>query len=285
MNQTNVVTESTKPSRRQPNSNTPQPRATPSTKRPRTEAVDEQFSQEEPELTRDEAKELLRKCQECAKEVKGASTAFRRAVCQVHVQGVLKVLKMGDKLFRTKVSLAVPNSHRSNINRLYLAAVMDAKLNLPPGVVNEYALRILRTKVPEENWATVVAHGKKKMGLYGKIQADTIVEAARELGYLKLPVDTPSQAKDGESVGDDEKNHESEDNRNQQQEADAKPRIKVDETKYEAVQAWLEKLIKLQKGLEKLLNQFDEHPTLIQEVVDLLKHQYQQLDDLLNAIG
>ncbi len=287
MNQTNGVSGSSKAIRSQPNSKIQQPGTPPSAKHPIKKTLDKPLPKPEPDLTLDEAEELLRNCQECAKAVNGTAKAFRRAVCEAYVQGALKVLKVNDAGFRQEVSMGVTgNRHRSTINRLCLAGKMDAKYKLPPGAVNEYALRTCRTKVPEDKWGAVLAHAKKKMGLYGKIEAPTIEAAARELGCLKPRADHPSPAKGGESVGDGEENRESQNTSNQQQKAATKTRSNVTETREEAVRVWLEKLMNLQLGLEKLLKKHGIQPAQIQKVVTLVKHQRQQLNDLLKkAIG
>lgn len=162
---------------------------------------------------------------------------------------------------------------------------MDWEFKLPPGATPEYALRTCRTMALVDNWGAVLAHALKQMGSHQKITAKSIEAAARELGCLKPRADNASPAKGGESVGDGEENRESQDTSNQQQEAATKTRSNETETKEEVVQAWLEKLMNLQLGLEKLLKKHGIQPAQILKVVALVKDQYQQLDDLLSEIG
>lgn len=277
---------------REPNSRITQPDATRSAKHPLNEAVDKPIPKPKPVTTPEEAKELLRNCQETAKAVNGTAKAFRRAVCEAYVQGALKVLKLSDKGFCLKVSMGVTNNrHRSTLNRLCLAAAMDAKYKLPPGEVNESALRMCRTKVPVDKRGDVLAHARKKKGSYGKITAWDIQAAAKELGCLK-PSDPPPPAKAGEPVRDVEASCERSAN------SDVKAAVRrttpqddttssnVAETREETFQALFQEYSKHQNALQRLLKKFDIQPALMQQVTALVKHQRQQLDDLLKkAIG
>lgn len=284
MNQTNVVTQSTKSIPVSPYSKTPQPGTPPSAKHPPKEALDKPLPKRKPKLTLDEAEELLWKCQECVKEVHSARIHLRRAVYEAYVQRAHESLHMTPQEFHLAIS-KTNNRHRSTINRMCLAGQGDAKYKLPPGELSEYGHRWLRIKVPRDKRGDVLAHALKKKGSYRKITAKSIEAAARELGCLKPRADNASQAKGGESVGDGEENRESQDTSNQQQEAATKTRSNETETKEEVVQAWLEKLMNLQLGLEKLLKKHGIQPAQILKVVALVKDQYQQLDDLLSEIG
>jgi hypothetical protein len=252
MNQTNVVTQSTKSIPVSPYSKTPQPKTIRPAQLPLNGALDEQFSQEEPELTLEEAKELERSCQECVTKMHGTTDALRRAVYQAYVQGAPERLGMNKEEFQLKVASAGTNNiHRSTINRMCLAARMEAGLKLPFGEVKEATLRMLRTKVPKEKCGAVLKHALKKAGSYPAIEAKAIEPAARELGYLKTPSDHPAEIN----------NH------------------------GEAVRAWFQEHSKHQNALQRLLKKHGIQPAQIQKVVALVKHQYQQLDDLLSEIG
>ena len=292
MNQTNVVTQSTKSIPVSPYSKTPQPKTIRPAQLPLNGALDEQFSQEEPELTLEEAKELERSCQECVTKMHGTTDALRRAVYQAYVQGAPERLGMNKEEFQLKVASAGTNNiHRSTINRMCLAARMEAGLKLPFGEVKEATLRMLRTKVPKEKCGAVLKHALKKAGSYPAIEAKAIEPAARELGYLKTLADNASQAKGGEPVRDVEASCE------RSATSDVKAAVRrttpqddttssnVTETREEAVRVWLQEYSKHQNALQRLLKKFDIQPAQIQKVVALVKHQYQQLDDLLSEIG
>jgi hypothetical protein len=159
---------------------------------------------------------------------------------------------MSPKEFRLEVSSAVTNNiHRSTINRICLAARMEAGLKLPFGEVKESTLRTLRIKVPKNKCGAVLKHALKEKGSYSKITAKAIEVAARELGCLKTPSDNPTESKN----------------------------------QGEGVQAWLQEHSKHQNALPRLLKMLGTQPALIQEVAALVKHQRQQLNDLLTAIG
>ncbi len=252
MNQTNGVSGSSKAIRSQPNSRTPQPVATRSAQDRQEEEFDMPLPKPIPVTTRDEANELLRNCQECVKEVRRAGIDLRQTLYQALVRGAPKLLGMSSQKFRLAVSSAVTNTiHRSYINRICLAATTEAALKLPFGKVNESALRTLRTKVLKDMWGEVLELALEEKGSYSKITAKDIVEAARELGYLKTPSDHPAEIN----------NH------------------------GEAVRVWLQEYSKHQRALQRLLNKFDIQPAQIQKVVALVKRQRQQLDDLLSEIG
>lgn len=292
MNQTNGVSGSRNLIRHEPNSRTPQPVATRSAQQPIKETLDKPLPKPKPKLTLDEAEELLWKCQECVKEVRSARIHLRRAVYEAYVQRAHESLHMSSQEFRLAISMT-NNSHRSTINRICLAGQMDAEHDLPPGDLSEYALRWLRIKVPRDKRGKVLAHALKKKDSYRKITAKDILATARELGCLKPPSHPPSPAKAGEPVRDIEASCERPAN------SDVKAAVRrvtpqddttssnVTETRDpgEVVQAWLEKLMNLQLGLEKLLKKHGIQPAQIQKVVALVKHQYQQLDDLLSEIG
>ena len=150
------------------------------------------------------------------------------------------------------VSSAVTNNiHRSTINRICLAATTEAALKIPFGEMKESTLRTLRIKVPRDKCGEVLALALKKKGSYSKITAKDIEAAARELGYLKTPSDHPAETN----------NH------------------------GEVIRVWFQEYSKHQRALQRLLEQFSTPPALMQQVTDLVKHQRQQLNDLLSEIG
>ncbi len=252
MKRNNGIFGSSKAIRHEPNSRTPQPDATRSAKHPLNEALDKQFPKPKPVTTLEEAKELERSCQECVTKMHGTTDALRRAVYQAYVQGAPERLGMNKEEFQLKVASAGTNNiHRSTINRMCLAARMEAGLKLPFGEVKEATLRMLRTKVPKEKCGAVLKHALKKAGSYPAIEAKAIEPAARELGYLKTPSDHPAEIN----------NH------------------------GEAVRAWFQEHSKHQNALQRLLKKHGIQPAQIQKVVALVKQQYQQLDDLLSEIG
>ncbi len=224
--------------------------------------------------------------------MRSAGIHLRRAVYEAYVQRAHESLHMSSQEFHLAISMT-NNRHRSTINRICLAGQMDAEHDLPPGDLREYALRLLRIKVPRDKRGKVLAHALKKKDSYRKITAKDILATARELGCLKPPSHPPSPAKASEPVRDVEASCERSAN------SDVKAAVRrvtpQDDTTSsnaaetrdpgEVVQAWLEKLMNLQLGLEKLLKKHGIQPAQIQKVVALVKHQYQQLDDLLSEIG
>ncbi len=259
MNQTNVVSGSRKPIRHEPNSRTPQPNTTPSAKHPLKKAVDKPLPKPKPVTTLEEAQEFLRKCQECVTNVQSYETNVRSAmatlrwvVYQAYLQDVPKLLGMNKEEFHLAVSSAVTNNiHRSTVNRICLAVRMEVAFKIPFGEMKESVFRALRTKVPRDKCRKVLEHALKKKGSYSKITAKDIEAAARELGYLNTPSDHPAEIN----------NH------------------------GEVIRVWFQEYSKHQRALQRLLGQFSTPPALMQQVTDLVKHQRQQLDDLLSEIG
>lgn len=259
MNQTNLFSGSRVLIRHEPNSRTPRPKTIRPAKHPLKKALDKALPKPKPVTTFEEAQEVLRYCQECVTNVQSYETNVRSAtdtlrwvVYQAYLQHVPKLLDMDNQEFRLAVSSAVTkNIHRSTINRICLAARMEAALKIPFGEMKEFALRALRTKVPKNKCGDVLARALKKKGSYSKITAKDIEAAARELGYLKTPSDHPAEIN----------NH------------------------GEVVRVWLQEHSKHQRALQRLLKKHGIQPAQIQKVVALVKHQYQQLDDLLSKIG
>ena len=259
MNQTNVVTQSTKSIPVSPYSKTPQPKTIPSAKHPLKKAVDKPLPKPKPVTTLEEAQEVLRYCQECVTNVQSYETNVRSAtatlrwvVYQAYLQDVPKLLGMDKEEFELAVSSAVTNNiHRSTVNRICLAVRMEVAFKIPFGEMKESVFRALRTKVPRDKCRKVLALALKKKGSYSKITAKDIEAAARELGYLNTTSDHPAEIN----------NH------------------------GEAVQAWFQEYSKHQNALQRLLKKFDIQPAQIKKVVALVKHQYQQLDNLLSEIG
>ena len=222
--------------------------------------------------------------------MRSAGIHLRRAVYEAYVQRAHESLHMSSQEFHLAISMT-NNRHRSTINRICLAGQMDAEHDLPPGDLREYALRLLRIKVPRDKRGKVLAHALKKKDSYRKITAKDILATARELGCLKPPSHPPSPAKASEPVRDVEASCE------RSATSDVKAAVRrttpqddttssnVTETREEAVRVWLQEYSKHQNALQRLLKKFDIQPAQIQKVVALVKHQYQQLDDLLSEIG
>lgn len=259
MNQTNLFSGSRVLIHREPDSRITQPDTIRSAKHPLKKALDKALPKPKPVTTFEEAQEVLRYCQECVTNVQSYETNVRSAMAtlrwvlyQAYLQDVPKLLDMDNQEFRLAVSSAVTkNIHRSTINRICLAARMEAALKIPFGEMKEFALRALRTKVPKNKCGDVLARALKKKGSYSKITAKDIEAAARELGYLKTPSDHPAEIN----------NH------------------------GEVIRVWFQEYSKHQRALQRLLGQFSTPPALMQQVTDLVKQQRQQLDDLLSKIG
>lgn len=213
MNQTNLFSGSREPIRVPPHSSIPQPDATRSAQQPLKEALDKQFPMPKKANTPEEAEEwrtLIKECvksvdecetrkQECERDLRRAKEALRREMYQACAGGVPKLLGMKKQEFRLNVASAggtkkIPGS---TTNEVCLVASMEAALKIPFGEMKEAAFMALHAKVPQPNCREVVALALEKKGsYYRKITVKAIVEAARELGYLKTSADNPAETRD-----------------------------------------------------------------------------------------
>lgn len=79
---------------------------------------------------------------------------------------------------------------------------MDVDLKLPPGDVNEWALRELRTRVPKEACADAIELARQEVGSYREITAQSIVSAAEQLGCLKPPTTKATASRGNQATAD-----------------------------------------------------------------------------------
>lgn len=211
----------------------------------------------QPPLAPAEAQALRDKTKQCAVNLAKKADALRALVTEFLLGGGPEVLGIDEAEFRKEICES-SGRHHTTVSRHYLAGVMDVDLKLPPGDVNEWALRELRTRVPKEACADVIELARQEVGSYREITAQSIVSAAEQLGCLKPPTTKATASRGNQATADQ-----------CEATATARGRGAAASDRVEGILARVHQLDRLQHDLKSLLSQLGTQKELLREVAAL----------------
>lgn len=252
-------------------------------------------------LKRDEANLRKNKIEQCLENIKSGAKLLDNLLYQFLARNGPEALGM-DKAEFLKRLIKISGRHRSWVNRLYHWILIELRLGLPHGELNEYSARTLKTKVREDAWRRVFKRALNKAGSHPKITAEAILAAAKELGCLKMPAISASLgASSGRSPDGDEPSVPA--MVKEDRAAVPKNRIRMDSDEpepsvrgggSEAVGASdrlgriLDKLRRhsqLRSAVKSLLNRLDDHWELVSELAALESEERGDLHERLMKPG